>query len=36
MDSDEGMIQQIMDDEAACGDDVQDHLAIIAGLQINA
>jgi hypothetical protein len=32
MDINEKMIQQIMDDEAACDDDVCEHLAIIACL----
>jgi hypothetical protein len=34
MDSDKEMIQQIMDDEAACDDNVQKHLAITACLQM--
>jgi hypothetical protein len=33
MDSDEEMIQQIMEDEAACDEHVPEHLVIIAGLQ---
>jgi hypothetical protein len=33
MDSNKKMIQQIMDEEAACEDDVREHLAIIARLQ---
>jgi hypothetical protein len=33
MDSNEEMIQQIMDDEASCDDNVREHLAIIACLQ---
>jgi hypothetical protein len=33
MDNDEEMIQEIMDDEAACEYDVREHLAIIACLQ---
>jgi hypothetical protein len=33
MDNDEEMIQQIMEDEAACDDDVQGHLAITVCIQ---
>jgi alkyl hydroperoxide reductase subunit AhpC len=31
--SDDEMIQQMLDDEAACGDEVHEHLAIIASFQ---
>jgi hypothetical protein len=33
MDSDEEMIQQIVDNEAVCNDDVREHLAVIGCLQ---
>jgi hypothetical protein len=33
MDTDEEMIQQIMEDKAACDEHVWEHLVIIAGLQ---
>jgi hypothetical protein len=33
MDSDEEMIQKIMEDETSCGDDVREHLVIILCLQ---
>jgi hypothetical protein len=36
LDSDEKMIQQIMDNEAACDKDIREHLAVIACLQKNA
>jgi hypothetical protein len=36
MDSIEEMIQEIMDDEAACNDDIREHLVITACLQKNA